>query len=120
MPNQSLDGIQFYDDPLTCTIPEPRKTVSVLHTYSGSAIFQWPALLQGSIVVLKWDWMPLSDYNNLFLHYTNLQTIVWANAIGNNYTVVVSDIKGTYFKAALEQLAYRKDIELTLNIRGSV
>ena len=67
MSYQSLGGVYFYRDPLNATIPEAKKTVSVVNTFSGSAIFQWPVLLQGSIVVLKWDWVLPVSYTHLTL-----------------------------------------------------
>jgi len=120
MSHQILDGYEFLRNPLTMTIPESKKTVSIVDTYSGSAIFQWTTLLQGSIVILKWKWMYLSMYDALRTKYQSMDEAVWDTDASATYNVIVTNLKGEYFEAALDKVAYRANVELTLNIRSEV
>lgn len=104
------------------SIPETKKTVSVVPTYGGSAIFQWAPIIQGSQVTMKWNFTSIAQYNALRLEYLKSEMITWTTEGSPPivYNVIVVNLTGKYFKVHLDDLEYREDVELILDIRGTV
>lgn len=113
-----LGAYTFGWNPDTMDIPESAKVVAEEKTYKGSAIFQWPALIEGQPVTMKWDWMSIAQYNSLRTLYLSPDVITWDPQYLGTYQVIVTSLKGTYIKVSLNDIAYRESVELTLNIRS--
>jgi hypothetical protein len=105
-------------NPDSMDIPEKEKTVSTVDTYSGSAIFQWPAIIEGVLVTLEWDWMSIAQYNALNALYLSTDTISWNPQYAGIYQVIVSKFSGKYIKVNLNDIAYRAKVKMVLNIRS--
>jgi len=117
---QSLGGYSFFWNPERMTIPEKQKTVAVAETYEGNAIFEWPAIMQGTQVEMEWEFMPKGMYNALRALYLQTDTtFVWdPETSGNTYNVKIEKLSGEYFITGLDGHAYRRNIKMTLNIRS--
>lgn len=118
MSAHTLGGYTFDYDTKNMSIPEKIKPVSTVNTYTGSAIFQWPALIKGSEVTYFWNVMPVDQYNSLKALYESPDTISWNPQYLGVYQVIVTKFKGQYMDVALNEQPYRVDVELTLNIRS--
>ena len=116
---QGLGEYVFPLNPLKVTLPDSKKTVAIVGTYTGSALFQWPAFLEGTVVTLWWKWMTVAQYEQLRTFYLSQELIVWDQTASKAYTVYVTDLNGEYIEAALEDQAYRFEITLELNIRAT-
>lgn len=115
-----LDSYTFPENPQTIDLIESKKTVAKVETYSGGAIFQWDATIQGTTVVLKWDDISEAFYTALRAKYVSTDIVVFDPKNGSTYNVIVEDLVGTYVQYGLEDIPHRKGIELTLNIRSTV
>jgi len=114
---QGLGGYIFPLNPLKVTLPDSKKTAAIVNTYSGSALFQWPAFLEGTVVTLWWKWMTVTQYAQLRTMYLSQEPVVWDQTAAKAYIVYVTDLNGEYIEAALEDQAYRFEVSLELNIR---
>lgn len=117
---QSLGGYTFYWNPDKMTIPEKKKTFSRVETYTGSAIFEWSAILEGTVVTLEWGFMPKGMYNALRAKYLQTGTVfVWnPDTGGNTYNVRIQDLTGEYHEVVHHGGAWRQKVKLLLDIRG--
>ena len=117
---QTLGGYTFYWNPDVMTIPEKKKTVALTTTYGGSAVFEWEAILQGTKVVLEWNFMPSGMYKKLRQQYLNVDTVYeWNPEVGGNtYNVRIVELKGEYFGTVHAEGDYRRNIKLTFDVRS--
>lgn len=117
---QTLGGYTFYWDPDVMSIPEKQKTVAVTQTYGGSALFEWEAILQGTKVVLEWNFMPKGMYKKLRQQYLNTATIYEWNPQtgGNTYNVRMVGLEGQYFGTVQHEGLYRRNVKLTFDVRS--
>jgi len=117
---QTLGGYTFYWDPDMMSIPEKEKVVAVTQTYGGSAVFEWEAILQGTKVVLEWNFMPKGMYKQLRQQYLNTNTIyVWNPQVGGNtYNVRIVKLTGQYFGTVLAEGDYRRNVSMTFDVRA--
>lgn len=117
---QSLGGYTFYWDPDKMGIPEKRKSFSRVQTYTGSAIFEWSAILEGTEITLEWNFMPKGMYNALRAKYLQTGvTFVWnPNTGGNTYNVRIKDLIGEYHDVVNHGGAWRQKVKLALDIRS--
>ena len=113
-----LGSYTFEDNPEKLTIPESKKMVSEVKTYAGSAIFQWPALIQGQAVAMFWTVMSIAQYTAFRALYLSHDTITWNPQYLGTYQVIVADLKGKYIDGVLDINPHRIDVELVLNIRS--
>lgn len=118
MANQSLGSYTFMHDPEEMTIPESKKTVSTVDTYSGSAVFQWPALIEGQEVELAWNLMTAEQYEELRALYISTEVIVWNPQYLGTYEVIVTRLEGKYLSCVFNDKPYRFKVKLVLNIRS--
>jgi hypothetical protein len=118
MANHSLGSYTFEDNPETLTIPESKKTVSTVQTYAGSAVFQWPALIQGREIELFWTLMTVAQYEQLRALYVSEAAVTWDPQYLGTYEVIVTDLTGTYCAGVFDQKPYRFDVRMVLNIRS--
>ena len=116
---QRLGGYTFTWDPDIMTIPESKKTVGRVKTYSGSAIFQWDAILEGTEVTLKWTLMPSPQYENLRLKYLSTDIIEWVPGVGSgSFYVAVINLEGEFIEVLNADISYRENVVLQLEIRS--
>lgn len=121
MEKQSLGDVIFSNNPKNHGLPEPKKTISNVPTYSGSAVFQWAALLAGTEVVLTWDWMLADEYDSIRAMCISMDTYVWQSQFkGYSFNVIPGNINGVLLDHALDNVPYRKNVTLPLNIRSMV
>ena len=114
-----LSSYTFEANPESMDPPESKKTVAEVGTYAGSAVFQWGASIVGQSIVLSWPAMSTTMYNQLRTLYISTEEVTFNPQESYTYGVIVTNLDGKYYKAALNSIAYRKDVELTLNIRSS-
>lgn len=114
-----LGGYTFECNPKEMDIPESKKTVAEVKTYDGSALFQWDASIVGQSITLGWPAMSTTMYEQIRALYLSTSEITFDPKESFMYQVIVTDLTGSYFKAALNSIEYVNDIELTLNIRSS-
>lgn len=117
---QSIGDLTFAIDPNLMSIPESKKSVATVETYTGSVIFQWGAILEGVEIELKWKWMDLTFYNALRTKYLTTDSYVWDPDTGDTYNVIIVGLDGAYFEEALGKIIYRKDITLRMSIRSII
>lgn len=113
---QTLGGYAFEDDPERMPIPEAKKTVAAVDTYSGTAVFQWPAIIAGQQVTLEWTLVEVAQYEALRAIYLSHDPVEWLPGDGKSYQVVVADLTGKYADALFHHKPYRFDVELVLLI----
>jgi hypothetical protein len=116
----SLGSYSFDRDPTVVTIPESQKRVATVDTYSGGAVFQWSAVIQGLPIELDWKGMTVAQYNQLRTLYLSSDEVVWDPNTGTTYNVIVQDLMGTYFEGDFGSGGYRKNVKMVLNIRSVV
>lgn len=112
---QQLGGITFTFNPDRQSIPARKKSVAAVPTYTSNAIFQWTAVWPGSIITLEWDFMPAAQYDDLVDVYLSIDPVEFDPDTGDNtYQVVITEMTGEYFDVVADDLAYRKNVKLTL------
>ena len=115
-----LDSYTFPENPQNMDLIESKKSVASVVTFSGSAVFQWDATLEGVLVSLTWDNMSETMYNNLRTKYLSTDSVVFDPKTGTTYNVIVENLSGSYVQYGLDDIPHRKDIELILNIRSAI
>jgi len=117
---QTLGGYTFYWNPDVMSIPEKQKTVAITATYGGSAIFEWSAILQGTKVVLEWEFMPRGMYKQLRIMYLQVgTTFIWNPEVGGNtYNVKIANLEGEYFQNTFYDSKWRRNVKMTFDVRS--
>lgn len=118
MPNMSLGTYTFALNPAGMDIPEAKKPFAEVKTYVGSAIFQWPALIQGQTVELVWSHMGVAQYDALREMYLSAAVVTWNPQYLGTYQVVVSHLEGKYLDGVFNANPYRWNVKMRLNIRN--
>jgi hypothetical protein len=122
MAEQTLGNYAFEDDPEKMGIPESKKTVAVVDTYTSVAVFQWPALIAGRHIDLLWTLMSDTMYAALRALYVSDAVVTWIPrpatlaAAGASYQVAVIGLEGVYNEATFHHQPYRFDVKLSLLI----
>ena len=83
--------------PLECTKPRATRTIAVVSTYGGVAIFDWGSILAGKEIKLAWKSMTVSLFEALDVLYQAGNVVVWDSGIGGK----VYRVKITAFDGAL-------------------
>ena len=123
MGNQTLNGVTFEWDPDDQTLPESYIPTSVIDTWNGSAIFQWPERLVGVEVISKWEWMSVEQYNMIRAIYLSTSVVPWypgPDAGTDIYNVLITTFTGELLKTHLYDQPYRANVLLVFNIRGKL
>lgn len=120
MTKQSIGGLTFFRNPKSMTPPESKITTAELATYTGNALFLWPAILEGVKPQLKWEWMIESDFQALRAMQLTLSAYLWTTGTAfGNFNVVIVGLEGELVEHALTYLPYRENVVCTLNIRSA-
>lgn len=120
MDKMILDSYTFPENPQEMDLVEAKKVVAKITTYSGQALFQYDENIQDLSVVLRWDNISETFWDNLRTKYLATASVVFDPQDGSTYNVVVEDLTGKYVQYGLEDIPVRKDVALTLNIRSEV
>lgn len=120
MDKMVLDSYTFPENPQEIDLVEAKKTVATVQTYGGQAVFQWSSNIQDLSVVLRWDNVSETFWDNLRTKYLSTSSVVFNPQNGDTYNVIVENLIGKYVQYGLEAIPHRKDVELTLNIRSVV
>ena len=115
-----LDSYTFPENPQEMDLVEAKKVLATVKTYEGEAIFQWDANIQDLSVMLRWDNISNTFWDNLRTKYLSTSSVVFNPQNGSTYNVIVQELIGKYVQYGLEDIPHRKDVELTLNIRSTV
>lgn len=119
MGRQTLGGNTFQFDPDETDIPDKKKSVARTKTYTGSVIFEWAAVAEGTFVELRWDWMYDGQYKMLRRLYLQIgKTFTWTLPNGAEYEVAIVGLQGAYFKHFGPDSSYRRQVRLALDIRS--
>lgn len=118
-PFQTLGEVTFTYDPETINpMPESRKTVATVLTYTGAALFEWEPFIQGEEITLTWSLMPVAMYDDLRELYLAGGIYTWDTRNYHTYQVAILDLRGKYVDAVFDQNPWRLDVELKLQIRS--
>jgi len=122
MANQRLGDYVFVFNPDNMSVVETKKLVGKVNTDQGAAIFEWPAILQGTEFVLSWNWMYETQYSILRKKYIQTGvTFEWnPQTGGNTYEVVILDMNGKYFETLLHGGPYRENVEMLLSVNSQM
>ena len=81
--------------PLECTKPRATRTIAVVSTYGGVAIFDWGSILAGKEIKLAWKSMTVSLFEALDVLYQAGEIVVWDSGIdGKVYRVKITAFDG--------------------------
>lgn len=118
---QSIGDLTFVNNPNIQTPPEAKKITAAVATYKSSAVFQWEAILSGTLVELTWDWMYEWEYQLLRTMALTTGQYEWDTTHNDVlFNVIVYSPNGTYLKNAIANSPFRQNVSCTLNIRSQV
>ncbi len=120
MSNQTLGSYQFEWNPEKWTIPRKEKYYGKVLTYESVGFFSFGMSIVGKEIVLEWDWMSLEQWNELDTLFQADAGCVWLPGDGNTYNVEMLHLDGAYFEVVDLDLAYRRNVKLTLMIMSIV
>ena len=95
--------------PLECTKPRATRTIAVVSTYGGVAVFDWGSILAGKEIKLTWKSMTVALFETLDALYQAGNVVVWESGIGGK----VYQVKITAFDGSL---LFDKNNEYMLNV----
>lgn len=122
------------------TIPRPGKTVAVQNALGGTAYLSWPvagmpasvpAALPtiGEVIEMEWGLMPVAQYESLRAIYLVGATVglslptdglrVPTGSAASVYNVRIMSMAGKFLEVADYQIRYRKDVKVSMLIRGA-
>ena len=82
--------------PLECTKPRATRTIAVVSTYGGVAVFDWGSILTGKEIKLAWKAMTVSLFEALDVLYQAGESVVWDSGIGGKvYRVKITAFDGS-------------------------
>ena len=124
MPNMILGGYTFATNPSAAHgVAEKVRHPSKLDTYPGVAIFPWGVGIVGREVVLKWEIMPSTQFDQLQTLLESDAALVFdpQDGTGRTFNVELMDLAGTYH-VLIESGAncYRSDASLTMLILSEI
>jgi hypothetical protein len=124
MANMTLGGYTFPHNPSSLRdIIQKRRDISITPTYSSVAIFKWPALYEGQILELNWDFMQTDMFETIRGFRDAGTTLVFnpQDGTGVTFNVEVVDISGQYhIHLANATGNHRKKVKLELVIVGVI
>ncbi len=120
MSNQILGSYEFDWNPDRWMIPKAEKFSGQVLTYEGAAFFSFGVSIIGKEIVLEWDWMGLSQWNQLDAMYQSDEGYLWTPGDGHTYNVEIPHLDGAYFEVVDLNFPYRKAVKLTLMIMSVV
>ena len=120
MQKMTLGGYTFWRNPDQFDIPRERRYTAQVDTYAGSAFFSWGTFIEGQTIVLSWEWMDETMWDQLQTLLEGDAQIVWDPKDGNTYNVQMTRLDGAYVENALLDAPWRKSVKVELSIRSVV
>lgn len=98
MDAQILGTVTFTKNPGYMTIIRPDRFCSYVLTYSSVGFFSWGASIIGKVVELKWNVMPIAQYENIQNLWEADAEVVFDPKDGESltYDVEILDFSGEY------------------------
>jgi len=118
MGSMKLGGYTFEWDPDKWTIPKSTKSQAWVKTYTGVEFFSWGLSIAGKQIDLEWEWMSEAQFEVLTALYEQDVAFTWVPGDGNSYLVELLRLTGEYFEVVGLDLAYRKNVVLSLLVRS--
>jgi hypothetical protein len=122
MDAQMLGTLYFTKNPYSMTIIRPDRFCSHVLTYSSVGFFSWGSSIIGKEVLLKWNVMPIDQYEDIQDLWEADATVIFDPQDGENltYDVEILDLQGEYsFGVADGDPGFRKNVILKLLILSS-
>lgn len=112
-------------NPTKMSSPEATLSIAAQPTYSGSAIFVWGLILQGTQVTLEWDGMSEADYQSFRALFIAGVPILWDLGVtvagGRSFNVMILKFTGEYIDhQILYDGPWRINCKMELDIRSKV
>jgi len=111
-----LDGYTFTLNPESCEMPIEEKRASTVKTLGGAAYFSWGTFLPGTILKLKWEYMPVAMFSQLETKNEADNQVVFNPGSGTSYNVEIQNLKGAWFLDQTTGAQFRGNVELELVI----
>ena len=92
-----LGGYTFTLNPEKCEMPIKEKRASTVKTLAGAAYFSWGAFLPGTILKLKWSYMPVAMFSQLETKNEADAQVVFNPGSGTSCNVEIQGLKGAWF-----------------------
>ena len=105
--------------PLECTKPRAERTIAVVNTNGGVAVFDWGSVLPGKEITLGWKSMTVALFETLDELYQAGNVIVWDSGIGEKaYNVKIKGFDGSLLFDRKNE--YMLDITMSMIILSEV
>lgn len=118
MQKMTLGSYTFWRNPKQSPIPRQLRHTASVKTYGGTAFFSW-GLFYGQTVLLEWDWMTSDAFDSFQSLLEDDEEKIWNPQIGTNYDVEILKLDGIYMEDALTDANWRKNVKLSLLIKGT-
>lgn len=115
-----LGATTFTQNPGKMTLPQAGKSSAAVNTYSGVAYFSWGTLLIGQILMLEWEFCPVTQYNAIHALLVADAAVNFIPGNGTTYSVEIMKLTGSYFMDQTATAEYRSNVKLELLILGTV
>jgi hypothetical protein len=123
--NMVLGGYEFAWNPDSIEIPKAERSVGVVETYSGVAVFSFGLFIAGKRIVLKWKVMQEAQWEAIRAIYELDEATLFIPGDGYVYTVeILPPMEGSYIEEeageVLNEMPYREDVRLNFLITAQV
>ena len=116
----TLGGYTFTLNPEKCDIPVKEKRSSTVKTLGGAAYFSWGTFIPGTVVKLKWSYMPTAMFSAIETKHNADAEIVFVPGSGTSYNIEIQNLKGAWFIDQTAGAQFRRNVELELVIMSEV
>lgn len=105
--------------PLECTKPRAERTIAIVNTNGGVAVFDWGSILSGKEIKLTWKSMTVVLFDALDELYQAGDVIIWDSGIGDkSYHVKIKAFDGSLLFDRKNE--YMLDITMNMVILSEV
>lgn len=114
----TLNNYVFEMNPSEMTVIQPARTISFVQTYDSIAVFSWGVSIVGKAIGLKWDWLSVSQFDQLQSILEGDEQVSFFPEIdsGTTYMVEVLGLDGKYHMSQGGSGNYRTEVFLKLLI----
>ena len=120
MEKMTLGAYTFWRNPVSFDVPRKVKYSANVKTFEGDAYYSWGTELAGQKIVLEWDWMTDTAFDEFQTLLEDDETKVWDPQTGSTYNVEILKLDGAYVESSLLDAPWRKSVKLELLIRSEV
>lgn len=120
MANISIDSYTLTQNPASVTIVRKYKPCAAVETYSSMAVFEWAVTIIGKEIELTWEYLGITDFDELDKAYQKSGAVVYDPQDGNSktYNVHIMELDGEYHR--MMETGYRKNVKMKLRILSEV